>query len=125
MPFKWRDYITLADNLTIPHATDSELRSSVSRAYYGCFGTLRRYCRNNKLITPQEDSGSEVHWKVINSLLTSTDPDEFLIGEILNNLRKERNKADYRLDYVTSFKKSQEIVEDAKDLFKTFDNMLQ
>jgi uncharacterized protein (UPF0332 family) len=97
MPFRWSDYLALAQDL-IRRSDEAALRSAISRAYYAVFGTaeetlamkgirLKRTRRRKKLNSHEAvwhtyRSDSRKNWQKI-----GTDGDR---------LKRDRVKADYK-----------------------------
>jgi len=98
-----RDFISLALRLsTSPNEAD--LRSAISRAYYGAFHAARQFLVDVGLRWPRKESyAAEIHIKVRHCLSQSGDADAVLAGDQLWSLRDLRNQADYDLDS-TKFK---------------------
>jgi uncharacterized protein (UPF0332 family) len=96
MIFDWSQFITLAKEL-FQCATDStqepELRSAVSRAYFGAFCLTRNFLRDKE--GDRFSGKAEDHQKVYNILVSSNDSRRRQIAENLHRLRIDRNKADY------------------------------
>ena len=88
MTFRWREYVTLAEDLK-ERTDEAALRSSISRAYYGAFCISRNY------LGLSHYKRGDVHQKVIDELNGSDDEEIFIAGQSLDILRKERNLADY------------------------------
>jgi uncharacterized protein (UPF0332 family) len=91
MSFNWIEYIYLAEKL-LDKSEESNLRTSISRSYYGIF------CIARKTKLYQKYTDSDIHWKVISEYWNSNDKYERRIGRILAQLRKLRNYADYDED---------------------------
>lgn len=91
MSFDWKDYVYLAEDL-LTRAEESYLQSSISRAYYGVFCIAR----NKKSYKVYQ--GPDVHRQVITAFKNSVNKNEQNIGQILDNLRRSRNIADYNED---------------------------
>jgi len=89
MSFNWKDYVTFAEDC-LQRNGEACLRSSISRAYYGIFCIAR----NRKGYM-----GHVGHLKVIDLYKDSTNQDEQNIGQILDELRRKRNKADYEENF--------------------------
>ena len=109
MSFNWNDYVDLAEDL-LNRTEESCFRSSISRAYYGVFCTVRNIKGYNNY------AGPDVHWKVINEYKSSRDKKEQNIGRILDKLRKARNDADYNEVKTINKKLAERIVISAKDI---------
>ncbi|MBI3697209.1 MAG: HEPN domain-containing protein [Acidobacteria bacterium] len=98
MSFDWSEYLNVARQLLVygtgPQSGEGSLRSAVSRAYYGAFGTARNHLRDREsLVIPR---GRNVHIWVRDQFQNSRDAVRKDIGATLNRLREARNKADYR-----------------------------
>ena len=89
MAFDWNEYIILAVQLNSGTPTEAQMRSATSRAYYGAFIQVR----NKKGKSMEKDAA--VHLIIINELKASDVPEELSIGNLLHDLRKKRNDADY------------------------------
>jgi len=111
MSFDWKDFIRLAEEL-IKRSDEASLRSAISRAYYGVFCILR-----NKMGF-KDYKQSYVHRKVIDLYIKSSNPQEKLAGQLLDELRKRRNNADYNEDIIIDFNFAQRTIEDAKNILK-------
>jgi uncharacterized protein (UPF0332 family) len=96
MSFDWSEYLDLAQELagraTGPSSQEAKLRSAISRAYYAAFCKARNHLRDNEgLPIPKVD----VHRYVRDQFKNSPDKARKEVGENLNRMRKDRNKADY------------------------------
>jgi len=88
MSFDWVKFIKLAENLHLQN-TEECFRTAISRAYFGIFCLIRNYKGYKEYTKP------DIHSKVIRSLKTSGDPNEQEIGKLIDDLRRQRNLADY------------------------------
>ena len=88
MSFKWFDYIDLADRL-IQDASEAAYRSAISRAYYGAF------CLARDTAQLSDYGKTDVHKVVADQYLHSSEGKKRLIGNKLEELRRNRNRADY------------------------------
>jgi len=86
--FNWLQFITLAESLS-NQKTEECYRSAISRIYFGVFCLLR-----NKKGYKQYKK-SDVHRVVISAYKNSSDKFEKIVGKLLDELRLERNDADY------------------------------
>ncbi|RLE07347.1 hypothetical protein DRZ78_03135 [Candidatus Aerophobetes bacterium] len=111
MSFDWRDYIRLAEDL-MRHNEEAYARTVISRAYYGVFCLSRNKAgfRNYK--------ESNVHQKVIKHYQKSKNDNEQYVGKVLDDLRKERNDADYNEDKVINSQLAHRVLLKAIDLLK-------
>lgn len=97
--FNWEDYLNLAielENQTKnPNQTikNARLRSSISRAYYSAFCICRNYLifKEGKILK----NNQSIHKTVIDEFLKSHDITKREIGDFLDKLRRNRNRADY------------------------------
>ena len=97
MSFDWSEYLDLAQELagqaTSPSSQEAKLRSAISRAYYAAFCTARNHLRDReKHSIPR---GGQAHPYVRDQFKQSPDKVRKKVGENLNRLRIQRNKADY------------------------------
>jgi len=96
MNFEWSDYLELARELAgqtaSPAGTEARLRSAISRAYYAAFCKCRNHLPDVGTQLPQ---GPAIHQFVRDEFKDSTDKKRKKIGNDLDRLRADRNKADY------------------------------
>lgn len=97
MSFDWSEYLNLAQELagqaTSPSSQEAKLRSAISRAYYAAFCKARNHLRDaEKHSIPR---GGEAHPYVRDQFKKSANRVRREVGENLNRLRIDRNKADY------------------------------
>jgi len=111
--FDWVEYVKLAEELQ-KQADESYLRSSISRAYYGVF-CIARNKKGYKNYTK-----SDIHWKVIGEYKNSISRDEQLVGKFLDDLRKERNDADYNENKLIKKQLTERTVLKAKEILEYF-----
>ncbi len=88
-----RDFLEVADELATG-AHEAHWRSAVSRAYYGAFHVGRELLVRCGFIVPEDD---KAHAYVYMRLSNSGHPDVVQAGTWLDDLRRVRNRADYRL----------------------------
>jgi uncharacterized protein (UPF0332 family) len=89
-----RDFFACAERLS-QSSSEADLRSAVSRAYYGAFHHARELLRKFGVILPKTE---QVHIKVGYCLLDCGDQDAATAGQQLEELRSQRKTADYDLD---------------------------
>jgi len=111
MSFNWVEYVKLAEDLQKQRG-ESYLRSSISRAYYGvfCIARNKKGYKNSRQ--------SNVHWEVINAYKNSSIQDEKYVGKLLDDLRKQRNDADYDEDKTISAALAQRVILKSKIILK-------
>lgn len=88
MSFNWQDFLKIAEEL-MNTSEEAKLRTATSRAYYAVFCPAR-----NKKGYKGYKKG-DIHQKVISLYKRSNIQDESFIGKTLDELRRERNDADY------------------------------
>jgi uncharacterized protein (UPF0332 family) len=88
-----RDFLDLAMRLS-NEDSEADLRTSVSRAYYGAFHTAVQLLAELGVSLP---AGPESHQKVRFCLMESGEPLGVAAGTQLHELRTARNRADYDL----------------------------
>jgi len=95
--FDWSEYLSLAEELveksSLAASEESRLRSAMSRAYYSAFCTARNHLRDQEGHAIPTDG--KVHSYVLDEFMNSTDKTWNRIGIRLDQLRIDRNKADY------------------------------
>lgn len=91
------DFISLAIKLSSSRQ-ESELRTAVSRAYYGAFHAASELLDECGVVfPPKEIYGAEIHGKVRFCLANADSGDAALVANRLSALRRQRNQADYDL----------------------------
>ncbi len=87
----FRDFLSLADTLA-KGATEAEWRSACSRGYYAAFHVARRLLLDLGFQVPQADRAHSHLWlRLSNAGALEVQK----AGRRLNDLRRERNRADY------------------------------
>jgi hypothetical protein len=82
--------------LAVPTADEADLRSVVSRAYYGAYHHCKRFMIDVLKIRPPE-GGSSLHNKLPFALANTSHPVIVAIGHKLETHRRNRNDSDYDL----------------------------
>jgi uncharacterized protein (UPF0332 family) len=101
-----REFYELAEHLA-QGSRPSELRSAVSRAYYGAFHVAREFVDAECRINLPTDAS--VH-KKLQELFDACSPHVLnTIGRRLTSLREARNYADYKLTHLPSSRKANAI----------------
>jgi uncharacterized protein (UPF0332 family) len=91
------DFISLAIKLSNSQQ-ESELRTAVSRAYYGAFHSARELLEDCGIRFPSAELiGADIHRKVRFCLAHTDNDDAALVVNRLSSLREQRNHADYDL----------------------------
>jgi uncharacterized protein (UPF0332 family) len=116
--FDWEHYIKLSESLVLG-TDESQWRCSVSRAYYGVFCVAR----NKEGLKTHKHN---VHSTVINRLKTSKNTKKVNIGIVLEELKKFRERADYREHAMITQAVAKDKVEKARnllnDIFQCYGN---
>lgn len=82
-----RDFISLALRLSASN-NEADLRSAVSRAYYGAFHVARQFLLDVGLRWPRKEAyAAEIHMKVRYCLIESGNADAVLASDQLWSLR--------------------------------------
>lgn len=92
------DSLKVADKLK-SSSDEAERRTAVSRAYYAVYHHIKAYLVANSI--PDQLLG---HKKLVSYLRNSGIEKAETLGEIVDDLREDRNKADYKL-HLTIFNK--------------------
>ena len=87
----FREYMDVAIRLR-DGTTEAEWRSATSRAYYASFHVARQLLLSLGFTVPTSDRGHAYLWL---RLSNAGHPDVEVAGNRLNNLRGDRNSADY------------------------------
>lgn len=87
----FRDFLSLAKTL-LNGITEAEWRSASSRGYYAAFHVARQLLLNLGFRVPLADRAHGYLWL---RLSNAGVPDVRNAGSLLNDLRRERNRADY------------------------------
>jgi uncharacterized protein (UPF0332 family) len=102
MSFNWPYYLNVAQELADqaagapPELQEAKYRAAISRAYYAVFCRARHYLSSIDGISEPEYGNIHIHVKET----FEKDPDKSRrhIGYNLDNMRQDRNAADYELD---------------------------
>lgn len=110
----FRDYLTLARTLA-GGATEAEWRTASSRAYYAAFHVARELLADLGFRVPQADRAHGYLWL---RLSNSGHADALLAGRLLNELRREWDRADYddqasviQLEAARSVQRAEDIIQ--------------
>jgi uncharacterized protein (UPF0332 family) len=100
-----RDFLVLAQQLAAA-STEAAWRTAVSRAYYAVFHIARQLLEDLGFRVPLADRAHAYLWL---RLSNSGEPNVVQAGQILNDLRRDRNWADYDFRRYFSQKASQNL----------------
>ena len=90
-----KDFIDLAHELSHRFKTEAAFRSAISRSYYGLYNLMSRFLVNNNIALPDTAKAHNVTYKYLHSA-----QDVQKLAKILDDLRVQRNDADYRLELI-------------------------
>jgi uncharacterized protein (UPF0332 family) len=107
-----RDLLEVADDL-LGGLKEAYWRSAVSRAYYAAFHEARRLLRQCGLVAPR---GEQAHAYLWLRLSNCGHPDLAHAGAELNDLRSQRNWADYDFDQLLDQPTAADYVQAARDI---------
>ncbi len=102
------DFLIVARRLS-SSAKESDARTSIGRTYYALFNHLKIKIEPIKEVPVS----SEAHQALVRYLLKSNNKTLSSVGQCLNDLRKNRNDADYKMALVLDKTKSELAVERA------------
>ena len=112
-----RDLLLLAEKLCLA-ASESEWRCAVSRAYYAAFHRGRDLLQALGFEVPRGEQAHAFLWRRLQSC---GNPSLGLAGSDLNQLRGQRNRADYDLTGDVSRRTAMSAVETAAAIFRMID----
>lgn len=114
-----RDFIRVAETLSAGNS-EAEWRSAVSRAYYAAFHAARDFLANCGFSAPRADRAHTYAWL---RLANSGHPETATAGNQLNNLRGQRNYADYDVRRPLSRADSGAQIENAWEIIRALDGV--
>ena len=113
----FRDFLPLADTLA-KGTTEAEWRSASSRAYYAAFHVARQLLLALNFRVPQADRAHGYLWlRLSNAGVIAVQA----AGSLLNDLRRERNRADYDEHRTISQSLATQNVRFAEDVIRELD----
>ena len=92
--FDWKEFYDVGNHLKRYSKKEAYQRSAICRYYYSCFGPVKNYYEKSFRKTL---SSKNAHTHLIDALKNSPFIEEQKLGKKLDDLRKNRNFADYRL----------------------------
>lgn len=117
MAFRWKDYLELAVVLKAQGESlgqESCLRSATSRAYYAAYCHARNWAHENHrfdiLNKPKDHKRLRDHFR-------GNDMEH--IADKLDDMRKWRNKCDYRNDVSNPKRMAGDAIREAQDIFRS------
>lgn len=112
-PFNWAEYLRLANELSSRAGDEAAMRSAISRAYYYVYHLALKRISDNDFIVNWEEGGS--HLQVWNVFSRNPEAECQRLGDLGNQLREKRVRADYRDPYTRIEEDVPAILRDAQD----------
>lgn len=112
-----RDFFRIADSMRTS-AVEAERRTSIGRAYYGLYHVVLSALSDRGVIfreTPED------HHMLISYLQKGGNRTAVQVGNILKDIRQQRNDADYRLRMECNTKTAQFVYMKAEQALNQFD----
>lgn len=110
MAFDWNEYISLAEQLNAGKPSVAQMRSAISRAYYGAFNQCKTHLPHSS------KKGGDIHFLVINHFKNAGSSEEYSIGNNLDVLRGKRNEADYDGFYSPTWQETNRHIQNARSI---------
>jgi hypothetical protein len=105
--FDWKEFYDVGNHLKNYSKEEAYQRSAICRYYYSCFGPVKNYYEQS---FRRPLLSKDAHANLIKALKESPFIEEQRLGKKIDELRKNRNFADYRLG-----KLSNNLVSDSKN----------
>ena len=112
MPFDWRDYLSLAQELS-QRQDKAALRSAISRAYYAAFCSARNYLRQQGAAIPPTEASHKVVWE----MYQQKGKTHAAIYQSGNRLKTRRRQADYEDQVGNLATEATAALNDARNVF--------
>jgi uncharacterized protein (UPF0332 family) len=115
-----KEFLSLAEILK-QTKKEAHLRTAISRSYYALFNLLRDFlCENGIPFSRKVDDHKKVYFYFHNSKI-----EEFIqIGKDLDDLREERNDADYEMSATTDDNNVQLLFAKARCAYNSFNKLI-
>lgn len=101
-----KPFLDLAQSLSRKSSNEAALRTSVSRSYYALFNLLKQFLKDNNFSLPK---AAAAHGIVYHALYHCDVDEAASIAKDLDELREDRNDADYDLE-LTKFQEANTVV---------------
>ncbi len=114
------DFLDSADTRLkqLNQTTEVDYRNAASRAYYAAYHACKNIAEQKKINL----SAGATHEKLILGLKNSRNKDLQRLGNILQNMRDSRHKADYKINDTFSYQEAKKILGMAIKLKKDLDH---
>ena len=116
-----REFLPVAKAL-LGAGTEAAWRSAVSRAYYAVFQVAPELMEDLKFSVPRGDRAHGYLWL---RLSNCGDPSVQGAGRELNDLRRERNRADYDVNIPLSTSTAAALIRDAEQIIQALDALVE
>mgnify|MGYP001773574264 CR=1 FL=1 len=129
--FNWKDFINLSEELINGFGTQYEealYRTIISRSYYGIFKQVEDKLKELNISLPSKDSkGKKLssHERVIFYLQNHNDERARDFGDLLDDLKRQRHKADYNAQVSINEIDAKEALELALELRNEWKNQIK
>ena len=124
LTLRGKDFILTAKMLCRENCREPEWRTSISRSYYAAYHTIRE-CLSagvERALLIRSGGTALYHGFVIRCLKRCSDEKVNEIGDLLNDLRAERRRADYDLHDKIESTRAVDVLSDASDLLIEMDS---
>ena len=124
MPFRWSDYLTLAQDL-IKRSDEAALRSAISRSYYAVFGTATETLTAKKISLKKTRRRKKLnsHEAVWYTYRSDSRTSWQKVGTDGDRLKRERVRADYKPYAAISSALAGSVVARSNTLLKQLQNL--
>jgi len=92
-----KEFIDLAHELSHKFTTEAAFRSAISRSYYGLYNLMSRFLVNNNIALPDRAKAHDLTYQYLHNCAVQ---DVQKLAKILDDLRAQRNDADYHLEII-------------------------
>lgn len=117
--FDWKEFYNVGNHLNSYSKKESYQRSAIGRYYYSCFGPVKNYFEKSFRKTL---SKNDAHATLIRILVNFPFIEEQKLGKKLEELRDNRNIADYNPKNIKKHLVS-DSKKDAEEIFQMLDEL--
>lgn len=124
---KGRDLLGVVEELERKAPTEPYARSAVSRAYYAAFGELNEYLRARNKLPVGKKNSHDAAWNQLKSGIADTDlsrrAQRSATADLGFDLKRCRQKADYRLGSKMAPHDAKQALEKAERIVRELDSV--
>jgi uncharacterized protein (UPF0332 family) len=113
---KFAEFLRSAEKLLEKESVEVEYRNAASRAYYAAYHGRLDLSQRSKIEPVKSEGG--VHQQLINGLCLHQDVRVKTVGYALKQLKRQRVKADYKLEQDFTLRDAQFTVESTQKLLR-------